>query len=278
MSAAPARLVHPGPPAPDRRQAVRATLRPVAGTLPAGATVMAGVGELFAAQGCRGGIAWLDGLICNPFRYVLPALATDDLHAAYYSETHAPDGPVRIGPSTASVGWRDGAPFLHCHGTWTGGMGTAMGHLLPFDSVVAEDCAVRGIGSPDAWFEAVADAETNFTLFAAAGGGTGDGGLVVRLRPEEDVCDALATLCAEHGIEAARVHGLGSICGVRFAGGGTVPCVATEVRIDEGRVAGGRARLSVSVVDVDGAIHAGTLLPGANPVGVTFELLVERVA
>ena len=278
MSAGAARLVHPGPAAPDRRQAVRATLRPVAGTLPAGGTVMAGVGELFAAHGCRGGIVWLDGLVCDPFRYVLPALATDDLHGAFYSGTHAPDGPVRVGASTASVGWRDGAPFLHCHGTWTGAMGTAMGHLLPLNSTLAEPCAVRGIGSPDAWFEAVADAETNFTLFAAAGGGSGPDGLIARLRPEEDVSDAVAGLCAAHGIEDARVHGLGSICDVRFADGRRVPCVATEARIDEGRVAAGEVTIAVSVVDVDGAIHRGELAPGANRVGVTFELLVEATA
>jgi predicted DNA-binding protein with PD1-like motif len=276
MTIALARLAHPGPRAPDRRQAAAATLRPLSGRLAARRPVLDEVARLFADHGCRGGILWLDGVTCDPMRFVLPALATDGAHAAFYSATHAPEGPVRIGASTATVGWRDGAPFLHCHGQWSGGFGTAMGHLLPSESVVGEDAEVRGIGSPDAWFEAVPDAETNFTLFAAASGGGSDG-LVARLRPDEDVSAALAALCAEHRLPRARVHGIGSIAEPRFADGRHVPCVATEVRIDAGRVAGGQVTLDVSLVDVEGAVHTGRLAPGLNPVGVTFELLIEAL-
>lgn len=274
MSVALSRLAHRGPRAADRRQAVPATLRALEGRLAAGRTVMEGVANLFARHGCRGGILWLDGVTCDPMRYVLPALATDDLHAAFYSAAHAPEGRMRIGPSTASVGWRDGAAFLHCHGRWSGTGGPAMGHLLPTDSIVAEDVEVSGIGSPDAWFEGLPDAETHFTLFAPTGGG-GGGGLLGRLRPDEDVCAAIAALCADHGIARARVHGLGSICEVRFEDGRHMACIATEARIDRGAVAEGRAVIDVSVVDVDGGIQAGRLASGLNPVGVTFELLIE---
>jgi hypothetical protein len=138
---------------------------------------------------------------------------------------------------------------------------------------------VRGIGCPDAWFEAVPDPETNFTLFAAAGAGGGDdGGLLVRLRPDEDLCTALAAICAERGIARARVHGLGSICEPRFADGRHVPCTATEVRIDAGRIADGAVEIDVSLVDVDGGIFSGRLAPGLNPVGVTFELILESLS
>ncbi len=272
-------LKHPGPRAADRRQAVRTRLKPLEATLAAGRTVMDEVGALFAAQDCKGGVLWLDGAACDPMRFVLPAYAQDDQHAAYYSETHAPEGPVTIGAATASVGWRDGAPFLHCHGQWQGAFGAAMGHLLPFDSTLAADARVRGLGATDAWFEGLPDAETNFTLFAAAGDPRPDGdGLVARLRPDEDVCEAIAALCAEHGLARARIHGLGSICIPAFADGRRVDCVATEVRIDDGRVADGRATIDVSLVDVDGGIHRGRLAPGLNPVGVTFELLIEGLA
>jgi AraC-like DNA-binding protein len=123
------RLAHPGPRAPDRRQAVAATLRPITGRLRAGRPVMDEVARLFADHGARGGMLSLEGVVCDPMRFVLPALATDAAHAAFYSATHAPGGPVRIGASTASVGWRDGAALLNCHGQWSGGFGTAMGHL-----------------------------------------------------------------------------------------------------------------------------------------------------
>lgn len=272
MTIALARLAHPGPRAPDRRQAVGATLLPVAGTLRAGRTMMEEVGHLFADAGCRGGMLDLDGVACEPMRFVLPAYARDAAHAAFYSETHAPAGRVEINAATASVGWRDGAPFLHCHGRF----GSAMGHLLPSETRLAADAPVRGVGAPDAWFEAVPDAETNFTLFGAAGGG-GTDGLLVRLRPDEDPAVALAALAAEHRIPRARVHGLGSIVEPRFADGRHVRCIATEVRIDAGRIDGGDVLLDVSLVDVEGAVHSGRLAPGLNPVGVTFELLVEAL-
>ena len=266
------RLRHPGPRAAARRLAVPADLRPVAGVLRRGGVLMAEVAALFAAAGARGGVLFLDGVTCEPFRYVLPALATDVAHAAWYSQTHAPEGPVTIATATASVGWRDGAPFLHGHGRWMVPGGEAMGHVLPFESRLAADAEVTGFAAPGAWFEALPDAETNFTLFTPAGGDATGAGLLLRLCPDEDVATAIEAAAAAHGLARARVHGLGSICGVVFDDGRRVDCVATEVRIDDGRLADGRCTLDISVVDVAGGIHAGRLLRGQNPVGVTFEI------
>jgi hypothetical protein len=78
------RLAHPGPRAPDRRQAVAATLRPIKGQLRAGRPVMDEVARLFADHGARGGMLSLEGVVCDPMRLVLPALATDAAHAAFY--------------------------------------------------------------------------------------------------------------------------------------------------------------------------------------------------
>lgn len=273
-------LPHPGPRAADRRQAVVADLCPIAGRLRAGGVLMEEVAALFAAAGCRGGMLFLDGAVCDPFRYVLPALAVDEAHAAFYSATHAPEGRVRIGASTASVGWRDGAPFLHCHGRWWVAGREAMGHVLPFDCRLAEDAAVTGIGSASAWFEGLYDPETNFTLFSAVSGpaeglaAPAPRGLLLRLRPEEDVVEAVERVAAAHGLTQARVHGLGSICGVSFADGTSVDCAATEVRIDVGRIRDGKAEIDISVVDPEGRIGTGRLVPGRNPVGVTFEIVI----
>ena len=68
-------------------QAARTRLVPVAGSLRAGETVMAGVARLFAEAGCPGGVVFLDGVTCDPMRYVLPALSRDASHAAWYSGT-----------------------------------------------------------------------------------------------------------------------------------------------------------------------------------------------
>src|SRR5699024_9954177 len=77
-----ARMIHPGPRAPERMQAARTRLVPIEGTLRAGETVMVGVARLFAGAGCPGGVVFLDGVTCDPMRYVLPALSPDAFHAA----------------------------------------------------------------------------------------------------------------------------------------------------------------------------------------------------
>jgi hypothetical protein len=267
-------MIHPGPRSARRAVAVRTALHPIHGVLPAGQSVMQAVGDLFAAQGCKGGVLALDGITCAPLRYVLPALSTDGLHAAWYSGTHAPDGRVAITRATATVGWRDGGPFLHCHGIWAPGGTPRMGHLLPFDSILAEDATVSGFGSADAWFEGLPDAETAFTLFTPQGGGAGPA-LLARILPGEDCVTAIEALCAAHGITWAAIHGVGSIDHIRFAEGHRMDCLATELRFDGAMLRDGRAILPIEVVDIHGTIAIGTLTRGDNPVGVTLEIIIE---
>ncbi|GLK65084.1 PCC domain-containing protein [Paracoccus kondratievae] len=268
------RMVHPGPRATSRAEVRRAVLRPVRGRLRAGQTVMQAVGDLFASCGCKGGVLSLAGLCCGPMRYVLPDLSTDGLHAAWYSETHAPPGRWTIHSATATVGWKEGAPFLHCHGIWSDGRETAMGHLLPFDSVIAEDVTVEGLGAPGTWFEALPDPETAFTLFTPEGGEDG-AALFARIRPGEDVVTAIETLAARHGISSARLHAVGSIDHIRFSDGQRMDCLATELRFDDARLIRGTAHIPIEVVDIHGHIARGVLERGPNPVGVTLELIIE---
>ncbi|BDA86494.1 DUF296 domain-containing protein [Aureimonas sp. SA4125] len=274
-------IVHPGPPAQPRVEAVATALVPLDGYLLPGETVMAGVARTFAAAGCRGGVLQLEGGACDPFRYVLPALSSDPRHAAWYSDTLAPEHGATILQATAMVGRRDGGPFLHCHGLWAvGAEAPRMGHMLPFDSVVSVPIRVSGYGSATAWFEGAPDAETNFTLFSPKGasGSEGARNLFLRVRPNEDIGAAVAAACERQGIGAGQILGIGSIHEPAFDDGRHVPCPATEILIERGEVtdlAGGLvAELDVAVVDVAGAITRGRLQLGENPVGVTFELLI----
>lgn len=267
-------MIHPGPKAAERVQALRADLRPVKGVLRAGRSVVQAVGELFAAQGLKGGMLDLSGLRCVPLRYVLPARSTDGVHAAWYSETHEM-GQAEILRGTASVGWREGAPFLHCHGLWAEeGGALAMGHLLPLESLIAEDAEVSGLGAAETWFEALPDPETAFTLFQPAGGGSGTG-LFARLSPGEDVVSAVEALATRHGLRDARVHGIGSIDHIRFEGGARMDCLATELRLEGAVLRGGAAHIPIEAVDISGTIARGLLIRGENPVGVTLELILE---
>lgn len=269
-------MIHPGPRASERAQARPARLRPIRGVLPAGISVMQAVGDLFAGHGCKGGVLSLTGLACAPMRYVLPALSSDGAHAAWYSDTHAPDGEWTLTSASASVGWREGAPFLHCHGIWSDGGTTAMGHLLPHDSIIARDCPVSGLGAVGTWFESLPDAETAFTLFTPMGGEDGPA-LFARILPGEDVVTSIEALALHHGVHNARLHGVGSIDHVHFAEGHRMNCLATELRLADARLTDGRANVPIEVVDIAGAIARGTLERGMNPVGVTLELIIEPV-
>ena len=74
-----------------------------------------------------------------------------------------------------------------------------------------------------AGFEAQPDQETNFKLFqvtATAARVDGSPALVVRVRPNQDLCLALESLCAQRDIRRARiVGGVGSLVGTVFDDG-----------------------------------------------------------
>ncbi len=272
-------LKHPGPVAPIRYEAVRTELTPVEGELRPGEVFLAGVARVFAEAGCKGGFVNIQGGTCDPFRYVLPAFSPDKDHAAWYSATFAPAAGGRFEKATAIFGERDRAPFLHCHGIWDTGEGRLrMGHVLPFDSVVSEPIAVKGWGSATATFVSIPDPETNFTLFSAKGEGNSGSGILLRIRPNEDVATVIEDVSRRYGIGSGRVFGIGSINEPVFEDGRRVTCLATEIAIEnavlEQTAEGLRARLDAAVVDIDGVIYHGLLARGDNPVGVTFELVI----
>jgi fatty-acyl-CoA synthase len=277
----PRHIKHPGPIAPDRWQAAPARLLPIAGTLRPGETFLDGLTRIMAEAGCGGGVLNVEGGACDPFRYVLPGLSPDAEHAAWYSETFAPEQGGRFQSGTVIVGERDGAPFVHCHGIWdTGEKALRMGHVLPSESVVSEAVTVSGYGAADATFASVFDPETNFTLFSATGESRDGNGLLLRIRPNEDVASVIEAACARHGIDRARVFGIGSIFRPMLADGTRIDCIATEIVIEGGTVVPAgevlEASIDAAIVDIDGAISRGRLVRGENPVGVTFELVVVR--
>ncbi|MCQ1807186.1 hypothetical protein NOK06_12445 [Neorhizobium galegae] len=89
---------------------------------------------------------------------------------------------------------------------------------------------------------------------------------------------AIEDVCREHGIESARIYGIGSINEPVFEDGRRVVCLATEIAIENGLLEntpdGLRASIDAAVVDTDGVIYHGRLAHGDNPVGVTFELVI----
>jgi len=109
-----------------------------------------------------------------------------------------------------------------------------------------------------------------------------------RIAPNEDLVAAVEKVCLMHGIERALVRGsLGSLTDACFEQAqGRIREVrgpAIEVLSLTGEVATGddgspRAVLTAVAGDSEGRLHAGRLVPGRNPVLVTFELALEVFA
>ncbi|UEM25376.1 DUF296 domain-containing protein (plasmid) [Skermanella mucosa] len=251
-----------------------------------GLTINEAITRPLLQAGIAGAVVEIEAGALEPFTYVLPAPSPDLDHAAFYSRTYRVDGLSLLHRASVSVGRRDDAPFIHCHGVWTEPDGSRhAGHVIPSETVIAAPVQARAWGMTDATFVAEADPETNFTLFrpmetTVGTRGTGASGVLARIRPNEDVCEAIETLCIRHGLASATVRGLGSLVGAEFEDGRTVQSHASEVLITRGSVESGvgsrpSATLDIAMVDIDGIIHEGRLVRGRNSVCITFEIYLE---
>ena len=282
-------IQHPGPISAQRVDLVPVALRQLDLQLQAGQTLLAALVDALPAGTCGGttsAVLTLSGAALWPFAYVMPALSRTPAHAVYFSDRFEASGPVQLGYACVTFGQRDGAPWLHCHARWTASDGKAhCGHVLPEQAVLCAPVAARAWLLDGATFEVVADAETGFTLFKprpqAATGTLGRRALALRIAPNQDVCSALEAVCRQHGIRSASVRGgVGSTVGAVFDDGRRVEPFVTELLVRQGRIrpdAQGQpvAEIDVSLVDCLGGLADGRLARGANPVLVTFELVLD---
>lgn len=284
----PSTIRQPGAPHPERIVSAAGRGSGFRFVLEAGVPLLEGVRRGFAANGFTSGAVEIGALALDPFGYVMPGLPVSPANAAYYTAQFYPAGVTRLSGGALTFGSRDGAPFFHCHGLWMEADGKRSGgHILPEATIVAEPAEVTAIGIVGAGFSAAQDDEINFKVFGPVG--AGDAGeaasgriVALRLRPNQDFHGAVEAAAARHGIIAARIRGgVGSIIGAQFADGREVVPFVTEVFIREGQVAPGAdgrpvAAIDVGLVDNTGICSAGVLERGANPVLMTFELVLEE--
>jgi predicted DNA-binding protein with PD1-like motif len=112
--------------------------------------------------------------------------------------------------------------------------------------------------------------------------------VAARLKPNEDLVEALEQLCAAHGIAHAVVRGaIGSLVGAELARGGelapsvVVPGPGVEILSVSGEVVverGGGARTALSgiVADTDGQMYAGRFVRGGNRSFITIEVSLQE--
>lgn len=285
---APRSIRQPGPPRAERVSLVSVGAVPVDTELPAGPILLDALAELVERGGFESACLTLSGGALGPFAYVIPSLSPDADHAAYYSDTVRPAGPSRLETGAVTVGFRDGKPFFHCHAIWTEPDGRrGCGHVMPDETAVAAPIRVRGAGIVGARFEVTPDPETGFGLFMPRPTGIVPPpgcrpAVALRLAPNQDLTDTLERVGAEAGFRRAVVNGgVASIIEARFVDAPPLEGFATELLVRSGTVrcapdAGAPTALDVAIVDYLGTVREGRLMPGDNPVLMTFEgLLVQ---
>ncbi|MEP2534319.1 hypothetical protein [Shimia sp.] len=211
--------------------------------------------------------------------YVIPAVAPDTTHVAWYSDTHSFD-KGRIDHLGMIVGRHGDASFLHGHGTWAPeGRAAAMGHILAPQTRLGTPVTARGIGLVGARFDRRADEETNFDLFHVDQmTSTGGSYAALRLLPNQDFATGLDAACAALGWQAARVHGIGSVNTPRFEDGRVLESLPTEFLITDAIAGKNGPGPEIVVVGTDGTdIRTGRLSRNENAVLVTAELVLSRL-
>ncbi|MEV4729711.1 DUF296 domain-containing protein [Saccharopolyspora sp. NPDC049426] len=274
-------LRHPGPRAPERIVSVPTDVSVLRAALPRGAGVAEALWRLTEGAGAAAASVELANGSFGVLRYVHPAIGTE--HPAYFSETVEPAGPCFVLGGSATVGLRDGAGFAHVHATWLDRSGKVRGgHLLPGTTVgdLPVEATVRLLH--DVTFVSHTDSETQMPAFTPhpRAEATNPRAVAARVRPGEDLHAAAASIARAAGFGVATVRAsLGSVVGARLWSGSNdvveVDWPATEFTKLTGTVRGDDVVLAGSLVDRHGAVHSGVLVPGENPVAVTFELYVE---
>ena len=281
------RIEHGGPADPDRVEGIAGTGEEFSFLLEEGRTFLHAVTTPLVERGFQAAALRIVDAGWEPLVYALPALAEDRGRVFRYSDPITARGGARIEMARAIFGWRDDAPFTHCHGIWIEGDGrTRGGHVLPEKTIIVKGGEAHGIGLKDVRIRADLDRETGFTLFhpvTVPGVQTNPGprrAVAARIKPNVDISEAMEGLCRRHGFARAEVYGgIGNLNGAIFEDGSTVPDIGSESMILSGSVSSGLnqepvAHLHIAFVGLDGRVHRGTLARGCNPVGVTFEFIL----
>ncbi|MFG5778744.1 PCC domain-containing protein [Comamonas sp. J-3] len=287
-------IAHPGQPYAARHCIADAQIRMGEDQLPTGVSLLEAFDALCQTQGVQSAVAQFSGGSFLPFAYLMPALSSSPEHAVFYSDRHSSSTPVSFESATITKGVRDGKPWMHCHAIWRNADGSQAGHVIPNETLVqaAPQMKIWYIDGAD--FEVLPCAETNFSLFNAVrhqdsktapeNAPAALPAWVVTLRPNQDFCGALLNICQQAGIQQARIRGgVGSLNGVRFTDGTVIDSLATEVFLHSGTIDTSKPLaeavvIEASMVDYHGRTYSGQLVPGDNPVLVTFELVLEPVA
>lgn len=228
----------------------------------------------------------------HPLSYCVPADGTGEKAVSFSEPRSATNAELVVG--SAVVGNRHGEKFCHLHCAWNDGAGRLnAGHVFP-ETIIGEPAPWAWLtGMPAVDWESDDDPETCMPTFTphpieiptgvAMSELTQGRAVVARVLPNEFLDDAIVELCRRHGIRDCYVRGAtGSLIGAEFVGEGDEPRridgPATEVATLVGAVQDGvLGPLAAVLVDKHGTATGGVLVPGANRVAVTLELVLQEI-
>ncbi|HGG05212.1 MAG TPA: hypothetical protein ENK28_07120 [Aliiroseovarius sp.] len=279
----PDHIQQPGPDGPDVTQALTGLVR-IDTLLPAGLSLHDSLAALQAEMDLKGATVRVRDAAMDAVKYVIPGLAPDNSHVAYYSDTYVPDMPGRIIDAAITCGRYNGQPFYHCHGILEDAHGTPlMGHLFPETCLPSEPVRVTGLGFTNATFSRVQDPQTGFELFKTEQSvpSEPENGVLLRIGPNVEISAPLIDTCRNLGWQRAEIHGVGSIIGAHFDDGRVFESFATELMVESGRVdlTGDTPKvdLDIALVGLGADFHRGRLVQGRNPVLITAEIVLKRL-
>ncbi len=278
----PTHIQQPGPAHAQRVVAVPCAISTGTAFLEAGQPLLQAVHRLATQLKADGLVLLLKGGALGPFSYVMPALARNKEHAAFYSAPYLPSGQTHLIDACLTFGERDMAPFFHCHGLWHEEDGKVHGgHMLPEATTIAAPIKAEWTALHGATFRADPDPETGFTLFGPVAKGDPARGerraTALRLRPNIDFLETLEQVAAKAGFASASLRGgVGSLIGAAFADGRVADPFATEVFIRSGHIEKGKSESDIAFVNYKSEVHEGRIVAGDNPVLMTFELVMAE--
>lgn len=292
-------LVHPGPRTEHRIISVPVRTRSVVCELKPGTPLVDQLHGALADLGADSGYAELSGGDYAPLRYCVPDVATAE-KALSFSETRG-RAVAHLVYGSVTLGLRDGERFMHSHCCWQEPGGALEGGHLWLETEPGAPPFALVTAVYGAQWTSATDPETLMPVFTPTERSALMGEqqnhdqqtldapdtVVARVLPNEDITTAVLAVCREYGFTRAAVRaGLGSFAGAtfvdrasgesRFVDGPATEVIALigDVRTVDGELT---VRLSSTLVDRHGVIHAGELVAGENLVAATFELTVQRL-
>lgn len=253
----------------------------------AGVSIADAVAQELATRHYAGAYLYFTKAAIKQAEYVIPDVTPDAEHVAWYSQMHRVAKGSQF--ECAGINCGQGEPYYHCHAAVSDSASqktTIMGHFLLENSIFSQPVTIKAMGYKDAFFNRIADKQTGFNLLSPEVANEINAqqadALLLRIAPNVEVSQPIIEVCQKYGWQRASIHGVGSLIGAHFADGRILNNFMTEFLITKGNVNLAKhtapCQIEIVIVSEQGEIMQGLLAQDANPVLITSEFIIRRLA